>query len=286
MREYLRAEVAEKEARLAELEARDQGAAPAARPERGPQRDRRDPRHRRRRRGEPLGRRPVPHVPALRRASWPEDRGAVEPAVGSRRVPRRHVPREGRRRVGPDEVRGRPAPRAARARDREPGPRSHERGDGRGACPKPKRSTSRSIPTTSRSTCSARRVRAASRSTPPTPRCASRTSRPGSSSSCQDEKSQLQNKDKAMRILRARLLQAEQERQQAEVTAGAPRSGQGRRAVGEDPHVQLQGQSRHRPPHRPHGALARPCARRRSRRGRRRARRRRTRAPARGRDQR
>jgi peptide chain release factor 1 len=37
--------------------------------------------------------------------------------------------------------------------------------------------------------------------------------------SCQDEKSQLQNKDKALRILRARLLQMEQERQQAEVSA-------------------------------------------------------------------
>jgi peptide chain release factor 1 len=35
--------------------------------------------------------------------------------------------------------------------------------------------------------------------------------------SCQDEKSQLQNKDKALRILRSRLLQIEQERQHAEL---------------------------------------------------------------------
>jgi peptide chain release factor 1 len=36
---------------------------------------------------------------------------------------------------------------------------------------------------------------------------------------CQDEKSQLQNKDKALRILRSRLLQLEQERQDAEVSS-------------------------------------------------------------------
>jgi peptide chain release factor 1 len=40
---------------------------------------------------------------------------------------------------------------------------------------------------------------------------------------CQDEKSQLQNKDKALRILRSRLLQIERERQEAEV-ASARRS--------------------------------------------------------------
>ena len=37
--------------------------------------------------------------------------------------------------------------------------------------------------------------------------------------SCQDEKSQLQNKDKGMRILRSRLLQLEQDKQHAEVSA-------------------------------------------------------------------
>jgi peptide chain release factor 1 len=36
---------------------------------------------------------------------------------------------------------------------------------------------------------------------------------------CQDEKSQLQNKDKALRILRSRLMQIERERQEAELSS-------------------------------------------------------------------
>ncbi len=110
-----------------------------------------------------------------------EDRGAVEPAVGARRLPRRHVPREGRRRVEPIQVRGRSAPGAARARDREPGAHPHERGDGRGAARgrgdrrrgRSERSRDRRVPR--------RPVPVASRSTPPTPPCASRTSPPASS---------------------------------------------------------------------------------------------------------
>jgi len=43
----------------------------------------------------------------------------------------------------------------------------------------------------------------------------------------QDEKSQLQNKQKAMRVLRARLYEAERDRQQAE-QAAARRSQEGR----------------------------------------------------------
>ena len=76
----------------------------------------------------------------------------------------------------------------------------------------------------------------------------------------QDEKSQIQNRAKAMVVLRARLLKAEQDRQAAEMSA--QRRGQVGRGEPhrQDPHLQLQGEPGHRPPDQPHALQARPGA--------------------------
>ena len=76
----------------------------------------------------------------------------------------------------------------------------------------------------------------------------------------QDEKSQIQNRAKAMVVLRARLLKAEQDRQAAEMSAqrrGQVGGGQPHR---QDPHLQLQGEPGHRPPDQPDALQAGPGA--------------------------
>ena len=159
-----------------------------------------------------------------------------------------------RRRVGRAEVRGRRAPRAAGAGHRVAGPRAHL-GGRRARLPghrrRRRRRDRREGPADRRLPLV--RATAGRASTPPTPPCGSPTCPPASSCRCQNERSQLQNRARAMEVLRARLQALAEEEAAAKASADAALAGAHGRPLRAHPHLQLPGEPDLRPPRRLQG---------------------------------
>ena len=176
--------------------------------------------------------------------------------------PRRHRARAGR--LGPAEVRGRGAPRAAGAGDRVPGPHphlrrrraGHARGRGGRGRDRPERPAHRRVPVL--------RARAGSASTPPTPRCASPTCRPASSSPARTRRASCRTRSRRCASCAPGCSPRPRRRPTRRGRRRPPQPGPHRRPLRADPHVQLPGEPHLRPPRRLQGVQPGPGARRRA----------------------